>query len=35
MRGAVIERCAYVNINRRLIELMRGDSSLERAKCAA
>ncbi|HEY8746511.1 MAG TPA: hypothetical protein VIM11_00955 [Tepidisphaeraceae bacterium] len=35
MRGAVIERCAYVNINRRLIDLMRGDSSLERAKCAA
>jgi hypothetical protein len=35
MRDSVIEHFSYTNINRRLLDLMRGQISLERAKCAA
>jgi hypothetical protein len=35
MRRAVIERCSYVGINRRLLEMIRKDLSAETARCAA
>jgi len=35
MRRAVIERCSYLGINRRLLEMIQTDLSAETARCAA
>lgn len=35
MRNAVVDRCSYVGINRRLLDMIRMDLSAEAARCAA
>ena len=35
MRAAVIERCSYANINRRLLEMIRANLATQQKRCAA